>query len=90
MQVLESAGGSIRTNRNMLVFLVPDATKLALLRGTIRRHLALEEIIRSPSFKEMDAEDREQVREQAKEKKQISRTFSARCTRRCTVPMGVA
>jgi hypothetical protein len=68
-QVLESAGGSIRTNRNMLVFLVPDATKLALLRGTIRRHLALEEIIRSPSFKEMDAEDREQVREQAKEKK---------------------
>jgi hypothetical protein len=68
MQVLESAGGSIRTNKNMLVFLAPDTTQLAALRGLVRRYLALEEVAHSPSFREMEPEDREQVQEQLREK----------------------
>jgi len=68
-QALESVGGNIRTNKNMLVFLAPDTTQLAALQGLVRRYLALEEVAHSPSFREMEPEDREQVQEQLREKR---------------------
>lgn len=67
-QALQSAGEGIRSNRNMLVFLVPDSTRVAAVRSAIRRWLALSEIARSPSFQEMERDDRQQVQEQRKEK----------------------
>jgi hypothetical protein len=67
-QALQSAGEGLRTNRNMLVFLVPDTARLAALRAAVRRWLALKDVAQSPSFKEMDREDQEQVKDQLKDK----------------------
>ncbi|MEZ8217341.1 hypothetical protein B0813_000878 [Candidatus Fervidibacteria bacterium JGI MDM2 SSWTFF-3-K9] len=67
-RALESAGDGIRTNKNMLVFLTPERSRLAAVRSAVRRWLALKEIEKSPSFKEMDADDKEQVRGQLKDK----------------------
>ncbi|MGC8832532.1 MAG: DUF499 domain-containing protein, partial [Armatimonadota bacterium] len=67
-QAVQSAGEGIRTNKNMLVFLVPDPTRLHTLRPALRRWLALKDVEQSPSFKEMDKEDQEQVRGQLKDK----------------------
>ncbi len=67
-QAVERAGEGIRTNKNMLVFLVPDKTRLPALRSALRRWLALAELGRSPSFKEMEKEDQQQVRDQVKDK----------------------
>jgi hypothetical protein len=67
-KAVESAGNGIRTNKNMLVFLVPEKSRLAAIRSAVRRWLALKEVEGSPSFKEMDADDREQVRNQLRDK----------------------
>ncbi|GIV15264.1 MAG: hypothetical protein KatS3mg022_0699 [Armatimonadota bacterium] len=67
-RALQSAGEGIRTNKNMLVFLVPDTRRLPALRSALRRWLALQEVVQSPSFKEMDKEDQEQVRDQLRDK----------------------
>jgi len=67
-KALESAGDGIRTNKNMLVFLVPERSRLAAVRSAVRRWLALKEVEKSPSFKEMDADDKEQVRGQLRDK----------------------
>jgi hypothetical protein len=67
-QAVERAGEGIRTNKNMLVFLVPDKIRLPALRSALRRWLALAELARSPSFKEMDKEDQQQVKDQLKDK----------------------
>jgi hypothetical protein len=67
-KAVESAGNGIRTNKNMLVFLVPERSRLAAIRSAVRRWLALKEVEGSPSFKEMDADDREQVRNQLRDK----------------------
>ncbi len=68
IQAVQRAGGGIRTNRNMLVFLVPDLKRREALRAAIRRWLALKGVEESSSFKEMDREDREQVKDQRKDK----------------------
>jgi len=68
-QAVERAGEGIRTNKNMLVFLVPDKTRLPALRSALRRLRALEELERSPSFKEMEKEDQQQVKDQLKDKR---------------------
>ena len=52
----------------MLVFLVPERSRLAAVRSAVRRWLALKEVEKSPSFKEMDADDKEQVRGQLRDK----------------------
>jgi len=67
-KALESAGDGIRTNKNMLVFLVPQRSRLEAVRSAVRRWLALKEVEKSPSFKEMDADDKEQVRGQRRDK----------------------
>lgn len=67
-RALQSAGEGIRTNKNMLVFLVPDSARLPALRSALRRWLALKEVAQSPSFKEMEKEDQEQVKDQLKDK----------------------
>jgi hypothetical protein len=67
-KAVESAGNGIRTNKNMLVFLVPEKSRLAAIRSAVSRWLALKEVEGSPSFKEMDADDREQVRNQLRDK----------------------
>lgn len=67
-KAVESAGDRIRTNKNMLVFLVPDPSKLTAVRSSVRRWLALKEVESSPSFKELDADDKEQVRGQLRDK----------------------
>ncbi|MBC7217419.1 MAG: ATP-binding protein [Candidatus Caldatribacterium sp.] len=67
-KALQLAGDGIRTNKNMLVFLVPEQARMASLRTAVRRWLALKEVERSHSFKELDAEDKDQVREQLKDK----------------------
>jgi hypothetical protein len=63
-----SAGDGIRANKNMLVFLAPERSRLAAVRAAVRRWLALKDVESSPSFKELDADDREQVRNQLGEK----------------------
>ncbi len=67
-QALNSAGGGIRTNKNMLVFLVPDRTRLSVLRASVRRWCALKGVERSSSFREMERDDQDQVRQQLKDK----------------------
>jgi hypothetical protein len=67
-QTVQLAGEGLRTNRNMLVFLVPETARLAALRAAVRRWLALREILQSPSFKEMERDDRDQVQDQWKDK----------------------
>jgi hypothetical protein len=57
-----------RVNRNMLVFLVPDPTALPALRTAVRRWLALRQVTQSASYKDMEQDDREQVRDQLKSK----------------------
>jgi len=68
MRAMQSAGEGLRTNKNMLVFLVPNTARLAALRAAVRRWLALEDVAQSSSFKEMDKEDQEQVKDQLKDK----------------------
>lgn len=67
-QALNSAGEGIRTNKNMLVFLVPDRARASALRASVRRWCALREVERSPSFREMERDDQDQVRQQLKDK----------------------
>jgi len=67
-RAVESAREGIRVHRNMLIFLVPDPTQAAAVRSALRRWRALSEITRSPSFKEMEQDDQNQVKEQLKEK----------------------
>ena len=67
-KAVEAAGDGFRTNKNMLVFLVPDRSKLTAVRSSVRRWLALKEVESSPSFKELDADDKEQVRGQLRDK----------------------
>jgi hypothetical protein len=67
-RALHAAADRIRTNRNMLVFLVPESTQVGALRTVVRRLEALEQIAAAPSFKEMDREDQLQVKEQLKDK----------------------
>lgn len=67
-QAVERAGDGMRINKNMLVFLVPDRSRLSALRAALRRCLALEELARSPSFKEMEKDDQQQLKEQLKDK----------------------
>jgi predicted AAA+ superfamily ATPase len=67
-KAVEWASDGIRTNKNMLVFLVPERSKLAAVRSAVRRWLALRDVESSPSFKEMDADDKEQVRSQLRDK----------------------
>ena len=57
-----------RVYRNMLVFLVPDPRALDTLRTSVRRWLALRQVTQSASYKDMEEDDREQVREQLKSK----------------------
>ena len=67
IQAMQSAG-EIRTNRNMLVFLVPDTRRAASIRVALKRWLALKEVAQSPSLKQMDEDDRDQVKVQLKDK----------------------
>jgi hypothetical protein len=67
-QAVERAGDGVRINKNMLVFLVPDRSRVAAVRTALRRCLALEELARAPSFKEMDKDDQQQLKEQLKDK----------------------
>jgi hypothetical protein len=67
-QALNSAGGGIRTNKNMLVFLVPDRTRASVLHASVRRWCALKGVERSSSFREMERDDHDQVRQQLKDK----------------------
>jgi SpoVK/Ycf46/Vps4 family AAA+-type ATPase len=67
-KAVESAGSGIRTNKNMLVFLVPERARLESVRSAVRRWLALKEVEGSPSFRDLDAEDKEQVRGQLRDK----------------------
>ena len=57
-----------RVHRNMLVFLVPDPRSPATLRSAVRRWLALRQVTESSSYKDMEQDDREQVRDQLKSK----------------------
>jgi hypothetical protein len=68
MQAVAHAGEGIRINKNMLVFLVPDRSRVAAVRTALRRCLALEELARAPSFKEMDKDDQQQLKDQLKDK----------------------
>ena len=67
-QAVAHASDGMRINKNMLVFLVPDRSRLSALRAALRRCLALEELARSPSFKEMEKDDQQQLKEQLKDK----------------------
>jgi histone H3/H4 len=67
-QAVAHASDGVRINKNMLVFLVPDRSRLSALRAALRRCLALEELARSPSFKEMEKDDQQQLKEQLKDK----------------------
>lgn len=67
-QALNWAGDGIRTNKNMLVFLVPDLSRASALRASVRRWCALKQVERSSSFREMDRDDQELVRQQLKDK----------------------
>ncbi|GBD36709.1 hypothetical protein HRbin36_01837 [bacterium HR36] len=63
-----SAGEGLRTNKNMLVFLVPDTKRLSKLRAALRCWLALKQVEKTSSFEEMDKEDQDQVKDQRKDK----------------------
>jgi hypothetical protein len=67
-QAVERARDGTRTNKNMLVFLVPEKTRLPAIRAALKRWLALSQLERSHSFKEMDKEDQQQVKGQLKDK----------------------
>ncbi len=67
-QAVQAAESGIRVNKNMLIFLVPEPTQISALRSAIRRWLALKAVSDSHSFKEMDSDDREQVKLQLKDK----------------------
>jgi len=67
-KALHAAGDGIRTNKNMLVFLVPDKQQAAHLRASIKRWCALREVERSSSFREMERDDQDLVRQQLKDK----------------------
>lgn len=56
------------TNRNLLVFLVPEKAQEGLLRASLRRLLALQDLRRARMFQELDQEDREEVERQLKER----------------------
>ncbi|WP_299287656.1 DUF499 domain-containing protein [Thermoflexus sp.] len=77
-QAMESAGEGLRTNRNMLVFLVPDPTQAAAVRSALRRWLALSDLIRSPSFQERERDEQKQVRDQLRDKETEIKAFLRR------------
>jgi hypothetical protein len=74
-QTMQRAGEGIRTNKNMLIFLVPDTTRLAAVRSALRRWLALDQLVHSTSFKEMDKDDQEEVKGQLKDKEEEVKTL---------------
>ncbi|MCX7691607.1 DUF499 domain-containing protein, partial [Thermoflexus sp.] len=67
-QATQYAGGSIRRHKNMLVFLAPRPDGVGPVQSALRRLLALQEVTRSASFKDLDKEDRDQVNAQLKDK----------------------
>lgn len=67
-RAMQSAADRIRTNRNMLIFVVPESAKVEALRSVVRRLVALEQVVAAPSLREMDREDQLQVKEQLKDK----------------------
>jgi hypothetical protein len=67
-EAVQYAEGRNRVNKNMLVFLVPDKTQLPAIQIALKRWLALDTLVKSPSFKELDKEDQEQVKEQLRDK----------------------
>lgn len=62
------AGEAIRKHRNMLVFLAARQDLIATIQSALKRWLALQNISHSASFKELDSEDKEQVKGQLKDK----------------------
>ncbi|WP_448595496.1 ATP-binding protein [Thermoflexus hugenholtzii] len=77
-RAVESAGEGIRVHRNMLVFLVPDPTQAIAVRSALRRWLALSDLIRSPSFREIEQDDRRQVENQLRDKEAEIKAFLRR------------
>ena len=68
-RAVERAGDGPRANRNMLVFLVPDSTRVQRLRQALRRLMALEKIKGSATFRNLlDETDREEVERQLRDK----------------------
>ncbi|MCS7017121.1 MAG: DUF499 domain-containing protein [Gemmatales bacterium] len=67
-QAAQYAGGALRKHKNQLVFVAPRAEYLDAVRAALRRCLALQCLIQSASFHELDSEDKEQVRAQLKDK----------------------
>ena len=55
------------TARNLLLFLIPEKGRLGELRATIRRLLALQNLQRAQTYREMDKEDQDEVRRQIKD-----------------------
>jgi hypothetical protein len=64
-QAVQRSGEGQRINRNMLVFLVPDTSRLAALRASVKRLLALRKV---EGVKSMDPDDMKHVEEQRKDK----------------------
>jgi len=56
------------TNRNLLVFLAPDAVGEGRLRSGVKRLLALQNLKNASLFRELDADDKKDVEDQLKEK----------------------
>jgi hypothetical protein len=57
------------TQRNLLIFLAPERGKEGQLRAAVRRYLALQDLQRTQTFRELlDEDDREEVRRLLKEK----------------------
>ncbi|MDW7967389.1 MAG: DUF499 domain-containing protein, partial [Thermoanaerobaculum sp.] len=67
-QAAHYAGGSIRRHKNMLVFLAGRQDSQGAIQAALRRWLALQQVTHSASFKELDSEDKEQVKAQLKDK----------------------
>ncbi|MCS6863124.1 MAG: ATP-binding protein, partial [Abditibacteriales bacterium] len=67
-QAAQYAGGSIRRHKNMLVFLAARQDSVGAIQSALKRWLALQSVSHSASFRELDSEDKEQVKGQLKDK----------------------
>ncbi|MDW8224327.1 MAG: DUF499 domain-containing protein, partial [Gemmatales bacterium] len=67
-QAAQYSGEAIRKHKNMLVFVAPRHEYLDAVRVALKRCLALQGLIKSVTFQELDSEDQEQVKAQLNDK----------------------
>ncbi|MCS7225146.1 MAG: DUF499 domain-containing protein [Armatimonadetes bacterium] len=74
-KAVQYAGESIRRNKNMLVFLAPRKEHMPEVQSILKRWLAIQTLMKSSSFQELETDDKDQVRGQERDKEKQLKTL---------------